>query len=133
VTGDPWVAEVIDLHVFFARWLGGSADPSEFARLESALADEFVIIGPHGSVVARPALIDQLRAAHGVRPGLEIRIDRPEVVVRSGDVIVGTYEEWQRTAVDEWRGRQSTAVMRDDQGILRWALVHETWMPDDRP
>ena len=62
--------------------------------------------------------------------GLTIEIRNVRPVLDTGDLVIATYEEWQR-----WSGgsnaRTSTVVFTIDSGArhgLRWKHVHETWL-----
>ena len=51
---------------------------------------------------------------------------------RIGDIIVATYEEWQRNALASKpadNARIATVLFRKEES-LKWLNVHETWMPE---
>jgi hypothetical protein len=128
--------EVVDLHLFFEAWLGGTAENSEevFARLETALAEDFTMVEPGGSRLRRADVIRSLRAAHGARrrPGrFEIVIAEPELLLlRPPLVILGYVEE--QTAAGALTRRRSTAVLsaKEESGV-RWLALQETWIGSD--
>ena len=68
--------EIVELHEFFEGWLGGTLPGTDdaFDRFERAIGDTFTFIGPDGTFLERAELVSFLRAAHGSRPGLRIRI-----------------------------------------------------------
>jgi hypothetical protein len=131
-----WQAEIEELHDFFQRWLGGDLPNTRaaYARLEHALAPEFALISPDGTLQLRDQLLEQLRHAHGSRPGWRMWIERPQLRFRQTGLAVATYEEWQRHANSTMTARLSTVVFRDQLGTpngLTWLHVHETWLPDE--
>lgn len=129
-----WQHEIVELHHFFIAWLGGELPKTAevFARFSATAAPSFTIIGPSGQLVERTALVEGLYAAHGSRPNLEIWIERPLLRLRTGQLSLVTYEEWQREA-GKVTARQSSALFIDAPSTpngLAWLHVHETWMPD---
>ena len=131
----PWHAEIVELHDFFQGWLGGAlpATDAAYARLSDTQSPEFAIVTPGGERIAGPALLAQLRAAHGSRPGWRMWIENAELRFTQGGLTVATSEEWQRHADGTLTGRLSTVVFRDQPGTpngLVWVHVHETWLPE---
>jgi hypothetical protein len=127
--------EIVDLHRFFEAWLGGTAEKTErvFARVETALADEFTMVEPGGSRLRRADVIRTLRAAHGAkgRPGpFEIAIAEPELLVLRPPLVVLGYVE-EQTASGALTRRRSTAVLEaaatGGSGV-RWLALQETWI-----
>ena len=128
-------AEVEALHQFFEDWFGGRLpdDAAAFARLPATLAPGFQLISPEGRVLERQALLDGLRAAHGVEAASDLAIAVLPGGVRplGGGLWLVTYQEWHRRG-DESRGRQSSAVLEEHgaaPGGFVWRHVHETWLP----
>ena len=123
-------AEVERLHQVFEDWFCGRGG-RRIEEFSASLAPEFVIVAPSGEVFDRQgiiALVDDARAARTV----EIEIVAPSLQ-HVGAVVVGTYEEHQRSAEGGTR-RISTVVMRSDEdapGGWSWLAVHETWLPPD--
>lgn len=131
----PWHAEIVELHDFFQGWLGGTlpATDEAYARLVDTQASEFVIVTPGGERIPGPALLLQLRSAHGSRPGWRMWIENAELRFAQGGLTVATYEEWQQRADGTVTGRLSTVVFRDQPDTpngLIWLHVHETWLPE---
>jgi len=129
--------EIVELHDFFQRWFRGEIpdQPSSFARFDQALAAGFEIVTPQGQALSRKRIIEAVRAGHGGEPDAEIWIDDARLIAEEGQLIVAAYKEWQRRG-GETRGRQSTAVFREDPSApsgLRWLWVHETWLPESDP
>jgi hypothetical protein len=129
-------AEIEDLHRFFVEWFTGSLEETQatFSRVENALADGFVIVGPSGQTQDRPLLLEQLRSAWGTRRPSEfhIWIEGLEVLELGGGLHLVLYQEWQEIA-GERKGRVSSALLRSRSeasgGGLEWLRVHETWLP----
>ncbi|MET0429372.1 MAG: hypothetical protein ABW026_12840, partial [Microvirga sp.] len=95
--------EVLGLHAFFEVWLGGTiaGTPAAFARLESALADDFTLVTPDGARLQRAAVIAALRGAHGTRAGevpFRIAIHEPELLALRPPLVVLGYVEEQSGA-----------------------------------
>jgi hypothetical protein len=138
--------EIEELHAFFVRWFNGTCpeDDGVFAAgVLDHLAPSFTLIPPAGTILDRTALATAIRASHGSSPdfAIEIRaiqIRVGEIRARAGDLIVATYEEWQRAAAYSTppeNGRIATALLRvrgqDEHraDCLEWLHVHETWLP----
>ena len=128
--------EVIELHVFFESWFGGTVarDGSEAGRLTACLAPEFELAGPKGTVATREEIVHGVASAWGkdAAGGIRIRIKNVRCSELADGLWLAKYEEWQEVGgVD--RGRRSTAVMRrhDDAPLgIVWVHLHETWMPE---
>ncbi len=130
--------EVVQLHQFFQDWFNAAIPPTdeELGRFSSVMAERFVIISPNGELTERDALLERLRAAHGIwsemsRP-CRIWIENLQVRHQVGDQILVLYEEWQEIE-GESRGRLSTALFRRREGTpngVEWMHVHEVWLPD---
>lgn len=132
----PWHAEIVELHRHFCGWLDGTTPSSEeqalVARVLAAQAPEFVFVTPGGERVTREALIADLRASHGSRPGWRMWSENVRPLAAQGGLTVVAYEEWHRLADGTLTGRVSTAVFREEPGApngVAWLLVHETWLP----
>jgi hypothetical protein len=138
------IAEIHRLHVFFVDWLSGALADSDqvFARCAGALAEGFVLIGPHGQATGRAALVARLEGAHGVHgdadPPFAIRIDKPKLLRQWEDHALLTYEEWQDGAsgTQGATGRISTALFGRDNSApngVAWLHLHETWIDGHGP
>lgn len=130
---DRAVRETVELHDFLADWFSGRVPQSEsgFARFETAIADDFSMVGPSGQVTDR---MNVLAAVYGdwgrwrddPKAGIEVKNAR--LRQQGHDLIVVTYEEWQTTASGP-TVRTSTVVFRQHSGAplgLQWVHLHET-------
>mmetsp|Transcript_14727 Transcript_14727/g.58912 ORF Transcript_14727/g.58912 Transcript_14727/m.58912 type:complete len:109 (+) Transcript_14727:375-701(+) len=97
------------------------------------------MVDANGRLSERPALLEELRAAHGCwQADAEARIwcDDVRLLQRDRGTALFSYREWQRVA-GELRGRQASALFREDvagtPNRLQWMHVHETWLPHDEP
>ncbi len=134
---DSCAREVLEVHRLIEDWFLGAIPKTEeaLARFTSVMAPELTVVMPGGRVVDRDGLIARLLELHGwwsdsTPPG-RIHIERLRCDLRSGDLVVATYEEWQRHH-DVARGRVATAVLRALGGApngLAWVRLHETWLP----
>jgi hypothetical protein len=133
---DAALREILDLHIFFEGWLGGTLANTDaaFSRLDHALADGFSMVAPSGVRLSRADVIHELRLAHGKRAAggpFRIAITEPEVVLLRPPVAVIGYVEEQRSGSALTR-RRSTAVLEGGgQGArpsVRWLALHETWI-----
>jgi hypothetical protein len=127
-------AEIVGLHDFFEGWLGGTLPDTDdaFERFERTIGEAFTFIDPDGRFLERAELVAHLRAAHGARPGLRIRIENPRIRHETCGLTIATYEEWQE-AGDKTTGRLSSAVFRDRGEGVEWVHVHETWLRGRTP
>lgn len=129
---DDWQREIEQLHDFFVDWFRGRVEDRRevFGRFEAVLAADFSMVIPDGRTVPRATLLQGLRASHGSRPSVEIRIEQPTLILERDGVVVARYREWQRDSEGE-RARLSTVVFRRNASQpngLAWVTVHETWM-----
>ncbi len=124
--------EICDLHDFFQAWFTGAISDSEasFQRFAGVMDEQFTIVGPNGVLTARPALLDGLRAAYHKQPEIRIWTQNHRLLQRRGDLLLCTYEEWQKMA-ETTTVRLSSVWFRQQaiapQGLV-WLHVHETWM-----
>ncbi|MFI6297220.1 DUF4440 domain-containing protein [Nonomuraea sp. NPDC050790] len=115
--------EVVRHHEVIERWLSG--EPGQgFEEFERAHAEGFTLAGPDGRTLDRGQVLRQVRELRGAAPGLRIEIRDVRVVAAEGALLVAAYEEWQQDGA-----RGSTAVLRREDGGLRWLHLHETWLP----
>ena len=132
-------AEIVALHRFFMDWFRGTLPDTDaaWARVEGVLAPGFMLISPEGCVFQREGLLEAVQGQHASRPPpevFEIRVQGLETRCVGEQIVIATYEEWQRTSDGEI-GRQSTAVFeRRDTAPhgVSWLHVHETWLPAGR-
>ncbi len=127
--------EIVALHACFEDWFNGRVPRTSeaFNRIDTALAETFVIVMPQGSKVERAPLLKSLYEAHTGRQGIRIRIEHVRVLEEDQALVVAEYEEWQEEG-GEITSRHSTAVFRRNEekpNGLEWLRVHETWF--DRP
>ena len=123
--------EIDTLHQCFEAWFNGRVPRTAeaFSRIETALAETFVIVMPQGSKVERAPLLKGLYEAHTGRQGIRIWIEHVWVLEEDRALVVAEYEEWQ-TEGGETTSRHSTAVFRRNgkkPNGLEWLRVHETW------
>lgn len=130
--------EIKELHEFFVAWFGGRIANTDEAYRDGLVArcdPGFMLVSPDGSALELDALARALRDSHGSNPQFRIQVRNPRVRYELGDVVVVTYEEWQRNALQSTpadNGRLSTAVFRKHAGApngVLWLHVHETWLP----
>ena len=126
--------EIEELHIFFEAWFRAEIEPDEsgFSRVAGVLASEFCIVTPAGELIERDALLENLRAAHGKRAGVRLRIEDVRPRFAAGGIVVATYIEVQEEEQSATR-RLSTVVFAEKPGKpnrLEWLHVHETWLSD---
>ncbi len=132
--------EVIDLHDFFVGWFAGTipnTDEAYASGFTDRCDDGFILIPPAGGLTQLSDLASGLRGGYGNNPDFRIQVRNVEVRHATDDLVIATYEEWQRNAKSSTpsdNGRVSTAVFRPDPSAsngLRWLHVHETWLPSE--
>lgn len=136
-TFDDVRTELEALHAFFVRWFGGDVPATDdvFAEgLVDRLDPTFVIVQPAGQLMSKADIERGIRAGYGKSPGFRIAIRNVVVQRELADILVVTYEEWQRNAQASEppdNGRAATVLFRREaDGTLRWLHVHETWLPE---
>jgi hypothetical protein len=131
-------AEIEAMHEFFVGWFTGKLanDDDVFQRGFARRFDPaFVLIPPAGNLLPLAGLTKSIRSAHD--SNREFRIAIRDVVLRRElrDVVVVTYQEWQRNAKASTpanNGRISTALLRPEAvapGGFAWLHIHECWLP----
>ena len=126
------VREVEELHAFFVAWFRrATGAATDFARCEAALAPDFRMIVPEGSVHEREAIMERLRESRG-RDGSDFAISilQPSVVWQDRDAVLLEYIEQQYRDGEETR-RRSTVLFTGDAaapcGVV-WRHLHESWV-----
>jgi len=129
--------EIESLHAFFVQWFSGVA-PRDDATLVQGFTrrftDDFVLIPPAGTRLGARQLGDGLERGHGSNPEFRVAIRRVELRLETADLVIATYEEWQRNAKASTppdNGRVATVVFLRQGDGLRWQHIHETWLPAD--
>lgn len=127
--------EIEDLHRFFVDWFTGktaNTDAVFTQRFLNRFEEHFLLIPPAGTMLELSMLAGGIRSNHASNPDFRIAI-RNVVVRRTwDDLVLATYEEWQRNALASRpadNGRLATILFKRETG-LRWLHVHETWLPD---
>ncbi|MFQ5937836.1 MAG: hypothetical protein ACE5LB_15645 [Acidiferrobacterales bacterium] len=133
--------EIVALHQFFQHWFGGRCEESDAyfeLHLRGRFAEDFRIVLPEGRLWQGDVLFADMRHAHGTNPRLRIQIRNVEthVISKNSRLILATYEEWQKNAMNSKppnNARLSTVLLRHDDAApngLLWLHVHETWLPE---
>jgi len=128
--------EIVELHRFFTEWFHGTVPETDeaWSRVTNVLGPDFVLVSPDGHRLERGPLLDGIRARHGGHgPTQDFEIWIRNLACRpvSAELVLATYEEWQRREGEEC-GRISTALFALDRQTpngVRWLHVHETWLP----
>jgi hypothetical protein len=121
-----WSSEIAQLHEFFGGYLSGVIDSLE--RLESALAEDFEMVGPNGENHNKTKTMGAVRESHGSMPSVQITTENHRLLLAERDLVVASYIE-----VHEFDGggnrRASTVVFSNDPNApngLLWRRVQET-------
>ncbi len=125
--------EIEALHEFFVDWFAGTRPQDSLQELFRARFDPgFVLIPPSGALLNLEELGNVLQSAYGSNPEFRIAIRHVSVRRAGNELILATYEEWQRNAKASDppdNGRITTALFRRGEK-LQWVHVHETWLPE---
>ncbi len=148
-TGQEVAAEVVRLHEFFVRWLGGTSGTHEgvsrdedWTGFEASLHPDFEMVIPSGDTLTRSELLQSFKPAFGTRPGLRIEIRETKVLDVNGDSILMRYQEWQEFMApvigsgsagetDTTTARVSMALLQRSTKALagwQWLQLQETWL-----
>lgn len=118
--------EVARLHQLFQEWFRGEAPDSAFDECERALAPDFTIVTPAGTVIERNQILAAIRHHRGGEPA-DFRIETvPRTCHQVRGLHISIYEEHQTGA--RATVRLSTAVIGEADDLMRWHSVHETWI-----
>ena len=119
--------EVKRLHDDLQAWIGQS-DSSRWAAFESALADDFVQIGPDGIARDRATVLDLVAGLKGIAgPTFIIEIKDARARALDGGYALVSYREVQRGGsrdTDRW---SSALLGGSSTGAWRWHHLHECW------
>ncbi len=129
--------EIERLHEFLVGWFTGALKQTAFGpdfleRFDSGA----LLIPPSGATLTKEAFTSGVLGAHDSNPSFRVAIRNVDVQrilqQRQGpDVILATYEEWQRNALASEppdNGRVATVLFEDTEP-LSWLHIHETWLP----
>jgi len=125
--------EVEALHEFFVGWFTGKlplgALEKEFLPRFDA---DFHLIPPTGDLLTLGELQAALHRNHAANPDLQIAIRNVTVHKVLNDIVVATYEEWQRhePASANLNSARISTVVLDQARSLKWLHVHEAWLPE---
>ena len=123
-----WHREIDELHEFFEGLFLGTI--TSLDRAEAALAADFTMAGPDGTVSDRAAIMAMLDAGRAHTTSLTIEIEDHRLLAETAELIVANYIEVHRLA-DRDNRRRTTVVFRKaaeaPQGLL-WVRAHETWI-----
>ena len=130
--------ETVELHDFLADWFTGRLPQTQeaFARFDDAIAQDFVIVSPNGSVAERSSIVGAVYDDWGRWKGDDsaaIEVKNARFRHRGKGLSVVTYEEWQTTK-NGTVVRLSSVVLRNNKKAplgVEWVHLHETWMPQD--
>jgi len=120
--------EIDELHEFFEALFLGTI--SSLERAEAALADDFTMAGPDGSVADRATVLAMLDAGQGHTSSLRIEVEDHRLLAETDKIIVASYVEIHRLSSRNNR-RLTTVVFRKDASApngVRWVRGHETWL-----
>lgn len=132
--------EVESLHEFFVDWFTGACDRTEAIfdeRFRRRFAPSCHLIPPNGRLIDFEKLSSAIHGDHGVNAAFRIAIRGVQVLRETDGLVLATYEEWQRNAVNsrpQDNGRIATALFAtgcDTATGLQWLHIHETWLPQD--
>ena len=132
---DAVTREIEALHRFFVGWFTGAipADADLFDEgLTHRLDPDFKLVPPAGRMSSFGELTGAIRAGYGNNPNFVIQIRKVAIQRATDELVVATYEEWQRNAKASTppdNGRVASVVFAREGERLRWVLVHETWLP----
>ena len=133
--------EIIEVHGFFVSWFLGNCERSEAffqENLTSHFDDNFIIIPPGGNEIRGADLLPSLWQGYGYNKEFNIQIRKVHTkqVPDYPEVIIATYEEWQRGAgandAENTNARVSSAVFYKDDKLpngVKWYHLQETWLP----
>lgn len=128
-TAGRFADEVRELHGYLGDWLTGKAANAGRgpARLENALADDFIVIHPDGVREGKAAVLQTFAKAYGRKPA-GYAVDIADISARLLGAGLGlvTYRESHRG--EPGRARRSSALLRQRPGstAIEWLFLQET-------
>ena len=124
-----WIAEVDELHDFFAAWFSGTEASME--RLESVLHADFTAVGPDGVERDRGGIIEAVRGRRDKDPALAITTYDHVLHHDDGAVVTAGYVERHENDGDITERLSTVVFLRNSTAVngVVWLRVHETWRP----
>jgi hypothetical protein len=123
-----WREEIEELHAFFEAYFLGAL--ASLDRADAALAPDFTMCGPYGTVSNRSDTMAALLAGHAHTTSLVITTSEHRLLATSGDLVVASYVEHHQLS-DRSNQRHTTVVFEQASSApngLKWLRVHETWV-----
>lgn len=124
-----WETEVAELHACFEAYFLGTL-PDDLSRVETALAPDFSMVGPHGNESNRSQVIAALKAGYNRTDSLTIGTSDYQLLHESDEFVIASYTE-SHDGQGESSHRRATVVFRrdvDGPNGLRWIRVHECFI-----
>jgi len=128
---NAWQNEITELHDYFAAYLGGDIAEGNITPMTGALADEFSIVDPGGSIADKASVVAAIQGQHGKHPGLKMWITDFALLAESTEHVVARYIEHQDTPGGGNKRLSTVVFARNDErpNGLQWLTIHETWLP----
>ncbi|MGB7800659.1 DUF4440 domain-containing protein [Buttiauxella sp.] len=117
---NPYIREVIDVHVAIENWLGKGEGDVE--ALLARFAPSFSMVTTGGAKLDFAMLSAFFRGQGAAKPGLKIVVEEITIVEDWLTGAVVSYSERQSLPGQEATLRYSTVVFADG----KWKLLHET-------
>lgn len=128
-------AEIESLHEFFVGWFSGTLPDEAFeSNFLPRFSEDVVFIPPAGFQFGFDELATAVRERYASNPEFRIAIRNVRVHQETPELVIATYEEWQRNALASSppdNGRVATVVFKKGER-LRWLHIHETWVPPEQ-
>lgn len=119
--------EVKRLHDDLEAWIG-RGDVARWPPFETALADDFVQIGPDGVARDRRTVLDIVKGLKGVAgDGFVIAIKDAKARALGGGYAFISYREVQRGGLRDSDRWSSALLGRSSTGRWQWHHLHECW------
>ena len=128
-------AEIESLHEFFVDWFAGALPAEAFEEnFLPRFSADVVFIPPAGFHFGFGELTAVIRERYASNPDFRIAIRNVQVHRETPELLIVTYEEWQRNALASSppdNGRVATVVFEKGDR-LKWLHIHETWVPPEQ-
>lgn len=122
---------VLDWHRFLHQFFRAEIPAEAFEAFAKALAPEFKYIAVWGDMGGRETFLESVPEAYGILPTLDVYAEDIEVLELAPDVFLASFVQVE-TFPDLPHKRQASAILRLEQGEVKWVRFHLTLIDPKR-
>lgn len=123
--------EIIDWHQFLDLFFRGENELSDFSRMERVLTSEFRYVTVWGDVANRQEFLEGVPNGYGALPNSQAYVEDIKVQEIAPDLFLASFVQVE-TIPDLPPKRTTSAILRMEDGIVKWVLFHLTLIDSSR-